>query len=124
MDSVVRRARIPDGDGSRVVDIGIHTGRIAAIEPTLTADAPALDAEGWLVVPGLVEMHIHLDKSCIIDRCQAEAGTLAEAVRQSAAAKRGFTAEDVHARGRRTLERCIAHGTMQVRTHVELDPGT
>lgn len=122
MDLVVRRARIPDGAGSRLVDIGVRAGRIAAIEPALAADAQTLDAEGCLVVPGLVETHIHLDKACIMDRCRAEAGTLAEAVQQSAAAKRGFTAEDVYARGRRTLERCIAHGTMQLRTHVELDP--
>jgi cytosine deaminase len=76
-----------------------------------------------LVVPGLIETHLHLDKTCILDRCRAEEGTLAEAVRETAAAKRSFTAEDVYARGRRTLERCIAHGTMHVRTHVELDPG-
>src|SRR6202000_1874030 len=34
-----------------------------------------------------------------------------------------FTVEDVYARGKRTLERCIVHGTMHMRTHVELDPG-
>jgi len=29
----------------------------------------------------------------------------------------------VYDRGKRTLERCIGHGTMRMRTHVELDPG-
>src|SRR6202008_1586801 len=52
-----------------------------------------------------------------------EEGTVAEAVRETAAAKRDFTVEDVYARVKRTLERCISQGTMRMRTHVELDPG-
>jgi imidazolonepropionase-like amidohydrolase len=35
-------------------------GRIAAVEPTLTAEAAAtLDASGKLVVPGLIDAHTH-----------------------------------------------------------------
>jgi len=123
MDLVVRRARVLDGAGTRVVDIGVAAGRIAAVEPLLAAEAPAIDAENCLVIPGLVETHLHLDKTCIMDRCGVRDGTLAEAVRETEAAKRGFTPEDVYARGRQTLDRCIAHGTTQIRTHVELDPG-
>ncbi len=48
---------------------------------------------------------------------------MAEAVRLTAAAKRDFTPQDVYARGRRTLEKCLCHGTTRMRTHVELDPG-
>ncbi len=123
MDLVVRNATIVDAGSLRRVDIGIDGTRIVAIAPALSADAPVLDADGCLVVPGLVETHIHLDKSCIVDRCRIEEGTLAEAVRETAAAKRSFTAADVYARGRQTLERCIAQGTMRMRTHVEVDPG-
>lgn len=119
LDHVVRRARL----GGAMVDIGIAGGRIAAIEPNLMCDAPHIDAEGCLVVGGLVESHIHLDKTCILDRCPASEGSVLEAVRLTAAAKSGFTAEDVYARGKRTLERCIGHGTMHMRTQVELDPG-
>jgi cytosine deaminase len=39
-----------------------------------------------------------------------------------AAAKRAFTAADIHARGRRTLEQAIIQGTTRMRTHVEVDP--
>ncbi len=123
LDLTVRRAAVLDGAALRLCDVGIAEGRIAVIAPALPGGGPEIDAEGGLVVPGLIETHLHLDKTCILDRCRAVEGTLAEAVREVAAAKRGFTAEDVHARGSRTLERCIAHGTMHVRTHVELDPG-
>ncbi|MGA7074800.1 amidohydrolase family protein [Bradyrhizobium sp.] len=123
MDLIVRDARFLR-DGELVnTDIAIQGKTIAAVSPALAADGPELKAEGCLVVPGLIETHIHLDKTCILDRCRIEEGTVAEAVRETAAAKRGFTVEDVYARGQQTLERCIKHGTMRMRTHVELDPG-
>ncbi len=123
MDLIVRDARILR-DGELVnVDIAVQGKTIAAIAPALAADGPELKAEGCLVVPGLIETHIHLDKTCILDRCRIEEGTVAEAVRETAAAKRGFTVEDTYERGKKTLERCISHGTMRMRTHVELDPG-
>ena len=74
------------------------------------------------MTPGFVETHIHLDKSCILDRCQSAEGTLQEAIAQVAAAKRAFTEDDVYARARRTLEKAIVNGTTRMRTHVEVDP--
>jgi cytosine deaminase len=123
MDLLLRNARLFAGDAPPLADVLIRAGRIAAIAPALAADAPAIDLAGRLLAPGLVETHIHLDKTCIIDRCKAEEGTVAEAVRETAAAKRAFTEEDVYARATRTLEKCIANGTMLMRTHVEIDPG-
>jgi cytosine deaminase len=122
MDLILRNARA-FGLGDGPVDIAIERGRIADAAPGLVADGPAIDLAGRLVAPGLVETHIHLDKTCIMDRCTAEQGTVAEAVAQTAAAKRAFTEEDVYARATRTLEKCLAHGTMLMRTHVEIDPG-
>jgi cytosine deaminase len=123
MDLIIRNAATLQGSELSVVDIGIVGTTIAAVSPALKADARELDAAGCLVIPGMIETHIHLDKTCILDRCRIEEGTVAEAVRETAAAKRGFTVEDVYARGKKTLERCITQGTMRMRTHVELDPG-
>jgi cytosine deaminase len=123
MDLIIRNARMLWERELRLVDIGIDGTTIAAIAQGLQADASEIDAGGCLVVGGLIETHIHLDKTCILERCRIEEGTVAEAVRETAAAKRNFTAEDVYARGKRTLERCIVNGTMRMRTHVELDPG-
>ncbi|WP_285424965.1 amidohydrolase family protein [Pseudomonas sp. efr-133-TYG-103a] len=81
-----------------------------------------LDLEGRLLLPGLVETHIHLDKACIMQRCQLQAGTLAEAVQQTRTAKARFTEEDVYRRGAQVLDKAILQGTTHMRTHVELDP--
>src|SRR5262249_50700725 len=118
MDLLLRNARVFGSDAPPLADVLIRGGRIAAIAPGLTADAPPIDLAGRLLAPGLVETHIHLDKTCIIERCRAEEGTVAEAVRETAAAKRAFTEEDVYDRATRTLEKCIANGTMLMRTHV------
>ncbi len=120
LDLVIRNARLP---GGAAVDVGIAAGHIAAIAPHLPEELPSLAGEGCLLAPGLVETHIHLDKTCILDRCPAAEGSVAEAVRLTAAAKAGFTPADVYARGRRTVERALSWGTTAMRTHVEVDPG-
>jgi cytosine deaminase len=129
LDLVLRDARVA-GSEDRTVDIGIRDGRIVTIGPDLTSDGPERHIGGRLVVPGFVETHIHLDKSCILDRCiigqgtgqSTGEGTLAEAVAQTAAAKRSFTEEDIYARACRTLDKALIQGTTRMRTHVEIDP--
>ena len=98
-------------------------GRIAAIEPALQAEGESLDLGGRLVTPGFIETHIHLDKSCILERCKAERGDLDEAIGEVARQKKLFTAEDVYARAKRTLEKAILNGTTHMRTQLEVDPG-
>ena len=120
MDLIIRDARLFDGS---VVDIGVEGGKIVAIQAELTASGPGYDAAGHLACAGLVETHIHLDKSRIIDRCPPEDGRNANAVPRVAAVKASFTEEDVYRRASTTLENCIKHGTTRMRTHVELDGG-
>ena len=122
MDLILRNARTPD-DAETLVDIGIDKGRIAAIRPGLAAEGEEIQLDGRLVSPGFIETHIHLDKSCILDRCQAKKGDLDEAIGEVAKAKKAFTPEDVYERAKRTLEKCIMNGTTHMRTQLEVDPG-
>ena len=123
LDLVVRNARIPDGAGGPpLVDIGFDDGRIAAIEPNIQSEAPAHDAEGQLCCAGLIETHIHLDKSRIIDRCAPEPSrSEPDHMRRVQAVKSTFTVEDIYARAKETLESCIKHGATRIRTHAEID---
>lgn len=120
LDTVIRNARLPGRED--LVDIGFENGRIAALERGLVCDAPSYDAEGCLCCGGLVETHIHLDKSRIIDRCAPESGRNALAVKRISDVKHTFTVEDVHERAKVTLENCIKNGATRMRTHVEVDP--
>jgi cytosine deaminase len=123
MDLVVRNARLFDRDPGRTFDIGIERGRIAAIEPNLNAAAPSFDAQGRLACPGLIETHIHIDKSRIIDRCTPQERSKLSPVLGVAPLKPAMTVEDVRSRAARTLEACILHGATRMRTQVEVDPG-
>src|SRR5258708_10247128 len=105
IDYVIRKARL--GAADALIDIGFAKGRIAALEPNHVSAAPYYDAAGCLCCGGLIETHIHLDKSRIIDRCTPETERGANAVKRVATVKQTFTVEDVHARARETLENCI-----------------
>ena len=120
MDLIVRNAR--PGGGSPV-DIGIENGRIAAIAPRLAAEGPSFDAKGRLACPGLIETHIHLDKSRIIERCAPQERRTLSPVLSVAPIKKSMSIEDVRLRAARTLEDCVLHGTTRMRTQVEVDPG-
>jgi cytosine deaminase len=122
MDLILRNARTVDVK-HKFTDIGIANGRIAAITPGLAADGEVIDLDGRLLSAGFVETHIHLDKSCILDRVESEKGDVEEAIAETAKAKASFTSEDVHARAVRTLEKSILQGTTHMRTHLEVDPG-
>jgi cytosine/creatinine deaminase len=123
IDLIVRNARLASDPEAQAVDIGVEGGRIVAIQPGLGADAPAYDAAGCMACAGLVETHIHLDKSRIIGRCEPETARLPRSMERVAAVKHTFTMEDVYDRASRTLEECIKHGATRMRTHVELDGG-
>ena len=111
LDLLIRNARLPNARDGRLVDIGIAQGCIAAVEPHIAAEAPSHDAEGRLCCAGLVETHIHLDKSRIIDRCTPEPSRAQpDHMRRVQAVKPSFTVEDIYNRAKATLEDCIKHG--------------
>jgi len=117
---LLRNCRLPDG---RLADLGTRAGIIAEIGAL--AGRPArrmIDGGGRVLTPGLVDSHIHLDKALISDRAPSIEGTVAEAIRVSAAAKRNFTVEDIRARARRVLDAATHAGTTAMRSHVEVDP--
>jgi len=122
LDFVIRNARLPAAEDGQLADIGFAGGRIAAIGLQVETDVPAYDAAGCLCCAGLVETHIHLDKSRIIDRCTPEPSrSQPDHMRRVQAVKPTFTVEDIYARAKQTLEGCIKHGTTRIRAHVEID---
>lgn len=121
VDLVIRNAQLADQRGP--VDIAVKDGRIAAIGSNLRCDTIIEeDVEGNFAFPGFVDCHVHLDKACILDRCSICAGTLEEAVRETAKAKTEFSEEDVFERASSIVRQAITHGTTRMRTFVEIDP--
>ena len=123
MDLIIRHTRLSTAPADPPVDIGIERDRIVAIAPALAAEGQEFDAAGGLACAGLIETHIHLDKSRIIERFPPEEGRDVNPVKTVAPLKHTFTVEDTYRRAARTLEECILHGATRMRTQVEVDPG-
>jgi cytosine deaminase len=123
MDLLVRNARLASAPEAPPVDIGVAGGKIVALGVGLQVEAPSYDAAGRLTCAGLVETHIHLEKSRIADRCEPETGRLPMAMERVSAVKHTFTVEDAYRRAAASLEGCIKFGATRMRPHVELDGG-
>lgn len=125
-DLILRQARL--ADDAAPIDIGVREGRIAALGLLQAPAAVVCEASGRAVLPGFVDTHVHLDKACLLGRCghahakSGHGGDLSTAIRAVSELKRGFTEEDVYARGARVLDMAIIKGTTRMRTHVEVDP--
>ncbi|MDI4646269.1 amidohydrolase family protein [Cohnella hashimotonis] len=115
-----------DPSSGEKIDIEMRDGAILGIAPAAPG-ASALekcvfDASGFIVTPGLVETHIHLDKAFLSERLERPAANLGEAIAMTAALKPGYTLEDVTARSRRALDRALSFGVALLRAQVEIDP--
>jgi cytosine deaminase len=103
--------------------IGVD-GKIAAIGTALDCPANIRSAglRNRLVIPGLIDIHQHLDKSRTRRMVENPAGTLEGALAGYAAFAGKVTRAGMIARAAKTLETCLAHGTVCVRSHTNIDP--
>lgn len=62
LDRIIRGGTVVDGSGTRapfVADVGIRGERIAAIGELPPYDVPTIDAQGCIVSPGFIDVHVH-----------------------------------------------------------------
>lgn len=123
MNIVNARLRRREGWFTLVLDGGI----IKAITPQMAMQAPNegdLDAQGGLVIPPLVEPHIHLDATLTAGEPEWNmSGTLFEGIERWGQRKATITHEDTKRRAHATIGMLRDHGIQHVRTHVDVtDP--
>jgi cytosine/creatinine deaminase len=117
----ITNVTLPDRKGHW--QIAIANGYIQEIAVEISnKTSETIDAQGKLLIPGLVDPHIHLDKALLLNRYPAVTGTFTEAMEKTLQAKQEFTPEDIQSRARKVIEKAIAFGTTAMRTHVEVDP--
>jgi cytosine/creatinine deaminase len=120
LNLLIRNARLRGQD--QLVDIGIESGRIAAIAPKLTASAKQeIDAAGDLLVPGFVNLHLHADKALLGEVMRPNvSGTLPEAIKITNDFKRKYDPSEVAQRAGRVLETGIRNGTTLFRLFADV----
>jgi cytosine/creatinine deaminase len=100
-------------------------GRITTLTPSAPAVPGAQDINliGRLITPGLIDAHQHLDKSRTRREVPNRAGTLGGAIAAFRAyAEHRMAHAEILARTERTMEACLARGTVVMRSHANVDP--
>ena len=107
------------------IEIGVD-GRIAQVGAGLSAGERhrQINLGGKLVVAGLVDMHQHLDKSRTRRLVKNPTGDVPGALAGYQAFAATVTKEGIQSRAARTLEACLACGTVAIRSHTNIDPDT
>ncbi|MGE3701986.1 MAG: amidohydrolase [Hyphomicrobiaceae bacterium] len=122
MDAILANARL--ADGSRT-DILIRDGTIAGLG-ALAAHAPAtVDLGGRLVLPALIDAHVHLDKTLLGFVWQPHRAENTTRGRIAAEKDlRRMLSWPVETCGGELLRLALSHGTTAVRSHVDIDEVT
>jgi len=123
VDAFLTNCRLADG---RLVDIGIADGKIAIVgegaAPALSNSAPALDIGGDLVLPGLVDGHMHLDKTLLgLPWMDHAAGPTRMSRIETDKTIMPHLPLSTEERAGNLIRDCVAHGTSHLRTHVDID---
>jgi cytosine/adenosine deaminase-related metal-dependent hydrolase len=123
LDALLTHCRLADG---RLVDIGIVGGRVATIgedaAPSLSNRVPILDIGGDLVLPGLVDGHMHLDKTLMgLPWMPHAAGPTRMSRIETEKRVLPHLPVSTEERAGNLIEACVARGTAHLRTHVDID---
>lgn len=120
-DVVLRACRVSGYPND--VDIAVESGRITWLGERYRGPAHTeWDCTGNVVLPGLIEPHLHLDKALLDAEKPNVAGTLAGAIAVTGELKRSFTRESVRRRAIRVLEQAVTNGTTLIRAQPDIDP--
>jgi cytosine/creatinine deaminase len=118
VDYLLRNARV--GETPQAVDIAIDNGFVKAIDHHLTLQGrEEWNLSGNVVLPGLVDAHVHLDKT--FSTTFNKSGTLQEAIDTWRQEKPNLTYEGYAARMMQAMQVAVVKGTTHLRTHVDID---
>ena len=77
-DLIIRNARIADGLGSPLADgdLAVQNGRVAVIGQVQGKAESIVDAKGYVLAPGVVDLHTHYDAQLTWDSTASPSGAL------------------------------------------------
>jgi len=105
-------------------DIKILDGAIDSVAAAgtieVSEEASVRDLDGRIVFPGFLDAHVHLDKAFTWDRAPNIRGEFWDAIELLSDDKENWTMEDLYRRGNFALRCAESHGTVAMRTHVDV----
>ena len=116
-----------DKSGFALCDVIISAGKFAGLaphQPGEPAEFPSIDAAGSLMLPGLVDAHVHLDKAYVAQTQAFPEGDLHASIAAMLQDKARWTEAGLRARAGFGLEQAAAQGVRALRTHLDWMPET
>ena len=101
-----------------VFDIFVENGALAGINPAQSAITSIANGKQMLL-PAFVDLHVHIDKTFVVDEVGAAEGDLFAAIDRMAKHRDGWSAEHIETRMQRALEEAYAKGCRALRTHLD-----
>jgi cytosine deaminase len=125
---------LPAGQDARLepwaeCDITVEGPRIVAVSPSTAAaftPSPTIgvtDLHGVIVLPGLLDVHTHLDKAHTWHRAPNPTGEFWDAIKALGDDSRRWTEADIYRRANFALRSAHAHGTNALRSHIDTGAG-
>lgn len=120
IDLLIKNATLVDGSSN--IDIAVKNNKIIKVKPNITSTAKKrIDAQGFLVSPPFVDSHFHLDATLSLGQPRInQSGTLLEGIQIWNELKPDLTIEHIKNRARKLCHWAIAHGTLAIRSHVDI----
>ncbi|GIO11298.1 amidohydrolase [Cohnella xylanilytica] len=137
-DLEIVNARLPLADGGELFRLAVSGGRWTAVEPQAGRLASPehepigaigferlpsvrrLDLEGRVLLPGFVDVHMHLDKAYSLPFVRNRSGTLLEAIGNYRAAAPAFAKETIRDRIVKAALRSASFGSATLRSHLDV----
>ena len=130
LDILIRRAQLRDRPGA-LIDIGISSGRVTAIEENITLQAETeIDAQGNLVTESFVDPHLHLCKVYTLQMMDEEAlkayhgadmGKAMTAIELAARVKEKYDEAWIIENVRKVIAEAAQYGNTHVRAFADVD---
>src|SRR4030043_194515 len=105
------------------INLGIHDGKIVRVShEEIPPGDKAIDAKGAMISPALIESHFHIENALLWETdIVTKSGTLREAIDIYAKVKVTLDTENIVHRASIAIHDAIAHGTLWMRNHVDID---
>ncbi|MDX0858169.1 amidohydrolase family protein [Sinorhizobium medicae] len=118
-DLIIRNANLPDGREG--LDIGVSSGKIAAIGKSIVVAAgEEIDAAGRLVSPPFCDPHFHMDATLSLGLPRMNvSGTLLEGIALWGELRPLLTKEALVERALRYCDLAVTQGLLYIRSHVD-----
>jgi cytosine/creatinine deaminase len=114
----IPRSVLGFSSGADFFDIFIENGQLVRIDKAQGAINSGVNT-AQMLLPAFVDLHVHIDKTFVVDEVGAAEGDLYSAINRMAEHRDGWSAPQIESRMQRAIAEAYVNGTRAMRTHLD-----